>query len=87
MSNSFLIATEIAPSGNGVDSSQDCILVDCVLVDFDSGWIVPGLIQFGDNVLRVLHLLQDYLIIGNKFNLIQFKLYISEGNISKTILT
>ena len=40
-----LIATEIAPSGSGVDSSQDCTLVDCVLVDFDSGRV--GLIQFG----------------------------------------
>ena len=53
---------------SGIDSSRDCSLVDCVMVDFDSGRVVPGLIQFGtgctwtdtvrDKVLRVLHLLQ-----------------------------
>ena len=37
---------EIAPSGSGVDSSRDCSNLDCVLVDFDSRWVVPGLIQF-----------------------------------------
>ena len=42
-----LIATEIALSGSGIDSSRDCSLVDCVLVDFESGRVVPGLIQFG----------------------------------------
>jgi len=36
-----LIATEIEPSGSGLNSSQDCSLVD-----FDSGQVVPGLIQF-----------------------------------------
>ena len=41
-----LIDTEIAPSGSGVDSLRDCSLVDCVLVDFDSRRVVPGLIQF-----------------------------------------
>ena len=39
-----LIATDISPSGSGVDSSWDCSLVDCVLVD---GRVVPELIQFG----------------------------------------
>ena len=37
-----LIATEIAPSDSGVDSSRDCSLVDCILFDFDSGRVVPG---------------------------------------------
>ena len=32
-----MIATEIATSGSGVDSSRDCNSVDRVLVDFDSG--------------------------------------------------
>ena len=43
-----LIATEIAPSDSGVDSSRDCSLVDCILFDFDSGRVVPGLIQQKD---------------------------------------
>ena len=30
------IANEIAPRGSGVDSSQDCISVDRVLVEIDS---------------------------------------------------
>ena len=34
------IANEIAPSGSGDDSSQDCSRVDRVLVDFDCGWVV-----------------------------------------------
>ena len=38
------IANEIAPSGSGIDSSRDYSRVDRVL--FDSGRIVPGLIQF-----------------------------------------
>ena len=36
------IANEIAPSGIGIDSSRDCSCVDDVLVDFDSGRVVPG---------------------------------------------
>jgi len=42
------IANKIAPSSImvGVDSSQDCSRVECVL-DFENGRIVPGLIQFG----------------------------------------
>jgi len=36
-----LIATEIAPSGCGVDSSRDRNRVDRVLVGFDSGQVVP----------------------------------------------
>ena len=43
-----LIATEIAPSGGGVDSSQHCNSVDRVLVDFDSRQVVPGYIRFED---------------------------------------
>ena len=42
-----MIAIDIAPSGIGVDSSRGCNRVDHGLVDFDSGWVVPGLIQFG----------------------------------------
>ena len=42
-----LIAMGIAPSGIGVGSSRDCNRVDHRLVDFDSGRVVPGLIQFG----------------------------------------
>ena len=36
------IANEIAPSGSGVDSSRDCDRLVRVLVNFDSGWVVPG---------------------------------------------
>ena len=39
------IAKEIAPSGSGADGSRSSIRVDLVLVDFDSGPVVPGLIQ------------------------------------------
>ena len=41
------IADRIAPSGSGVDSSGDFSHFERVLVDFDSGRVVPGLIQFG----------------------------------------
>ena len=41
-----LIATEIAPSGSGIDSSRDCNSVDRVLVNFDRGRVVPGWIRF-----------------------------------------
>ena len=41
------IANEIAPSGSGADSSRNRSRVNLVLVDFDSGPVVPGLIQFG----------------------------------------
>ena len=44
MSELIPIAKEIAPSGSGVDS---CSLVYRVLFDFDSGHVVPGLMQFG----------------------------------------
>ena len=37
----------IVPSVSGVDSSRDNNRFVCVLVDFDSGQDVPGLIQFG----------------------------------------
>ena len=39
-----LIVNEIALSASGVNSSWDCSLWDG---DFDSGCLVPGLIQFG----------------------------------------
>ena len=41
------IANRITPSGSGIDNSWDCSRVDCVLVDFDGGRVVLGLIQFG----------------------------------------
>ena len=53
-----MIATEIAPSDSGIDSSLDCSLVDVFLCDFDRGRTVPGLIQFWDDGIRVWHLLQ-----------------------------
>ena len=37
----------IAPSGSGVDSSRNYNRFVWALVDFDSGQVVPGLIQFG----------------------------------------
>ena len=40
------ISNKIAPNGCGVDSSWDCSREDRVLVDFDSGRVVPGLIRF-----------------------------------------
>ena len=42
-----LIATEIEPSGSGVANSRDYSPVDCVLLDYDNGRVVTGLIQFG----------------------------------------
>ena len=52
-----LIATEIAPSGSGVDSSRDCSLVDCFLVDFDGGQVDTWTDTVWDEVLIVRHLL------------------------------
>ena len=44
---SIPMANGIAPSGSGVHSSRDYSRLDRVLVDFDSGRVAPGLIQFG----------------------------------------
>ena len=51
-----MIPTEIAPIGNGVDSEWDSSLLDWVLVDFDSGRVVPGLKQFGDKVYDIYYI-------------------------------
>ena len=52
-----LIANEIAPNGSGFDSLRDCSLVDCVLVDFYSRRVVPGLTVLGPSIA-----LQEYCI-------------------------
>ena len=53
------IANEIVPIVIGVDSSRDYSRMDRVLVDFDSGWVVPSKICFVD-LLRSRCLLQKW---------------------------
>ena len=53
-----LIANKIAPTGCGVDSLRDCNSVDCVLVDFDSGRVVPEL-----GTLEWINFNPDFLIL------------------------